>query len=270
MQSFIDINQKEWCDIIFKGKNKNFGAYVLRKEYHKQQIKSLIIASILFALALLSPSLIKTVLPEKKVKVVEVTSLANVKNEPIKQKEEIIDAPPPPPLKSSIKFTPPVIKPDEEVQEVDEIKRQDELSETKVAISVADIQGQDDNEAAVDVAELDKNQEITQETEEEIFVVVEQMPEFPGGEIALRQWIAENVKYPVMASENGVQGKVYVQFVVDKDGRISNARIARGVDPSLDKEALRVVNSLPRWNPGRQRGEPVRVSYTVPINFVLD
>jgi len=107
------------------------------------------------------------------------------------------------------------------------------------------------------------------ETASEVFVIVEDMPEFPGGELALRKWIANNIKYPVIAAENGIQGKVYVQFVVDKNGAITNARIARGVDPSLDQEALRVVNNLPKWKPGMQRGKPVRVSYTVPINFQL-
>lgn len=87
--------------------------------------------------------------------------------------------------------------------------------------------------------------------------------------MALRKFIANAIKYPVIAQENGIQGKVYVNFVVDKDGAVTNARIARGVDASLDKEALRVVNSLPKWKPGMQRGKPVRVSYTVPISFVL-
>jgi protein TonB len=95
------------------------------------------------------------------------------------------------------------------------------------------------------------------------------MPEFPGGELALRKFIANAIKYPVIAQENGIQGKVYVNFVVDKDGSITAAKIARGVDSSLDKEALRVVNSLPKWKPGMQRGKPVKVSYTVPISFVL-
>jgi protein TonB len=100
-------------------------------------------------------------------------------------------------------------------------------------------------------------------------VVVEEMPEFPGGVTALRKYLAESVKYPVIAQENGIQGKVYVNFVVNKDGSVSNAKIARGVDPSLDQEALRVVSTLPKWKPGKQRGQPVRVSYTVPINFQL-
>jgi protein TonB len=98
---------------------------------------------------------------------------------------------------------------------------------------------------------------------------VEEMPEFPGGDAALRNYLATNVKYPTIAQENGIQGKVYVNFVVGKDGSITMAKIARPVDPSLDKEALRVVNCLPKWKPGKQGGKPVRVSYTVPINFQL-
>lgn len=105
--------------------------------------------------------------------------------------------------------------------------------------------------------------------DEQVFFIVEDMPEFPGGELALREYIANAVKYPEIAQKNGIQGKVYVTFVVSKDGSIANCKIARGVDPSLDKEALRVVNSLPKWKPGKQRGQTVNVSYTVPINFVL-
>ncbi len=103
----------------------------------------------------------------------------------------------------------------------------------------------------------------------EIFYIVEEMPEFPGGENALRQFISNNVHYPEMAQQKEIQGKVYVTFIVAKDGNVADARIVRGVDPSLDKEALRVVNSLPKWKPGKQRGQFVNVSYTVPIKFVL-
>jgi TonB family protein len=106
-------------------------------------------------------------------------------------------------------------------------------------------------------------------TNEEIFFIVEEMPEFPGGEQALRQFIANSVAYPEMAKKNGVQGKVYVTFTVAKDGSVQNATIARGVDPSLDTEALRVVKNLPKWKPGKQKGEVVNVNYTVPINFKL-
>jgi protein TonB len=208
-------------------------------------------------------------MPKKKERMVEVTSLADLKVEQNKPKEEIITAPPPPPLKSSIKFTPPVIKPDEEVADEDEVKTQETLNETKITISVADVKGTDE-EHGMDIADLDEHQQITEEVpEEQVFVIVEQMPSFPGGEDALRKFIANSIKYPVIAQENGIQGKVYVTFVVDRDGSVTQAKVARGVDPSLDKEALRVVNSLPKWVPGKQGGKPVKVSFTVPIYFVL-
>lgn len=103
-----------------------------------------------------------------------------------------------------------------------------------------------------------------------VFFIVENMPEFPGGDEALRKYIANAVTYPDGAKKEGIQGKVYVSFVVEKDGSVGDAKIERGVDPSLDKEALRVVKALPIWKPGKQRGEAVRVQYTVPINFALD
>ena len=121
----------------------------------------------------------------------------------------------------------------------------------------------------IDVAPVVAAKEEEEEETAEVFFIVEDMPEFPGGEMALRAYIANQIKYPVIAQENGIQGKVYVTFVVGKDGSVSNATIARGVDASLDKEALRVVNTLPKWKPGKQRGKPVNVSYTVPINFQL-
>lgn len=108
-----------------------------------------------------------------------------------------------------------------------------------------------------------------EEFNEQVFTIVEEMPIFPGGELELRKAIGKSVKYPVVAAENGIQGKVYVSFVVAKDGSIKNCKIARGVDPSLDAEALRVVRSLPLWQPGYQRGQAVNVQYTVPINFQL-
>jgi TonB family protein len=103
----------------------------------------------------------------------------------------------------------------------------------------------------------------------EVFRIVEDMPEFPGGDLALRKHIAENVKYPEEAVKEGIQGKVFVIFVVSKDGGTTNSRIARGVHPLLDKEAIRVVNNFPKWKPGKQRGQAVNVEFTVPINFVL-
>ena len=113
--------------------------------------------------------------------------------------------------------------------------------------------------------------EVPEETREdgEIFMIVEEMPEFPGGEGELQKYLASSVRYPVIAQENGIQGRVYIQFVINQRGEVTNVTILRGVDPSLDREAVRVVEAMPKWKPGKQRNRPVRVSYTVPINFVL-
>ncbi len=168
---------------------------------------------------------------------------------PITREQEIKPPPPPPP----------------QVVEVlnivdDEVEIEDELQ-------IEDTEVTDD--MIIDVQPVVQAKKEVEEEDTQVFFIVEDMPEFPGGELALRQFIANAIKYPVIAQENGIQGRVYVTFVVDADGSVSEPRIARGVDPSLDKEALRVVSQLPKWKPGRQRGKPVRVSYTVPINFQL-
>jgi len=270
MRKNIDINSQEWCDIVFEGKNKAYGAYIMRKLSNKRHVKALLLISIVFVFSLLLPGLIKTVLPEKKEKMVEVTSMADIKIEQeIPEEENLISAPPPPPLKSSIKFTPPVITPDEEVVAEAEVKTQEEMNETELAISIEDVIGTDE-ENGVDIATLGENQAITQEEVDPVFGIADQMPEFPGGKLALRKWIANNIKYPKIAAERGIRGKVYISFVVEKDGFISSVKVIQGFEPSLDKEALRVISNLPRWSPGLQGGKPVRVSYTVPINFTTN
>lgn len=115
---------------------------------------------------------------------------------------------------------------------------------------------------------LNEKKEIKKK-EGDVYFIVEEMPVFPGGENAFREFISNNVNYPEIAQKEGIQGKVYVTFIVDVDGAVSKTRIVRGVDPSLDKEALRVVNTLPKWTPGKEKGKPVKVSYTVPISFAL-
>jgi len=168
---------------------------------------------------------------------------------PITRQEEVKPPPPPPPPKV--------------VEVLNIVDNEVELDEE---LNIESTEA--DDETFIDVTPIIQT-EAEEEEEAKVFFIVEEMPEFPGGELALRKYIANAIKYPVIAQENGIQGKVYVTFVVDRDGSISNARVARGVDPSLDKEALRVVKDLPKWKPGKQRGKPVRVSYTVPINFVL-
>ncbi len=112
--------------------------------------------------------------------------------------------------------------------------------------------------------------EEAEEEEEEIFVVVEDMPTFRGGDVdKFREWVQKRVKYPQIAAENGIQGKVFIMFVVEPDGSVSNVNILRGVDPALDNEAIRVVESSPSWSPGKQRGAPVRVRFSITVNFQL-
>lgn len=113
------------------------------------------------------------------------------------------------------------------------------------------------------------NEKVTQKGEGEVFTVVEEMPRFPGGESALMEFIAKRIKYPVLAQENGIQGRVIASFIVEKDGSISDPEVVRGVDPSLDAEALRVIGLFPQWTPGKQRGMAVRVKYTIPVTFRL-
>ena len=117
--------------------------------------------------------------------------------------------------------------------------------------------------------QVEEIQPISKDQEKPVFFVVEEMPNFPGGEEALVKFLATNVKYPVVAMENGIQGKVFVQIIIDENGKVIEPKILRGVDPVLDQEAIRVVTAMPAWKPGKQRGRNVRVSYTVPINFVL-
>ena len=124
-------------------------------------------------------------------------------------------------------------------------------------------------EDSVFVLESESEPEVLKEENSKVFDVVEQMPSFPGGHAALLQWLASNVSYPAEAAENGVQGRVIVQFVVEKDGSVSDAQVVKSVDPSLDKEARRVVLAMPRWNPGKQKGSAVRVKYTIPVTFKL-
>ena len=269
MSQKINLFNEAWVDLLFKERNQEYGAFELRKDSSRRHKWGIIAALIFLALIICLPILYKQIISKGKERMVEVTTLSNIEidQKKMEKPKDIIIEKPAPPLKSSIKFTPPVIKPDEEVQEEEQIKTQEELTKTEVTISIADIKGTDE-ENGVDIAELN-NMIVGEDTTSQPFLVVEQMPEFPGGDLALRKFLANSVKYPVIAQENGIQGKVFINFVVDKNGGISNVKVFRGVDPSLDKEAVRVVKAMPKWIPGKQGGQPVRVSYTVPINFVL-
>lgn len=267
----INLNSPEWTDLIFKGKNKEYGAYELRKNSSRRHIRALIIVAAGAALVMIIPALIKSVIPQHtKEQVLEVTTLSNLQMEtkvPEENQIRTIEAPPPPVLKSTIKFTPPVIKADKDVRDEEEIKTQEELTTSKLSISVADVKGSDSADA-IDIADLKDNKEVIEE-ETTPYIAVEQMPQFPGGNEALLKFISTHLKYPVIAAENGVQGTVTLRFVVSPTGEVTKVEVLRQLDPSCDKEAIRVIKSLPQWVPGKQNGKPVPVYFTVPVRFRL-
>ena len=186
---------------------------------------------------------------EKEVTKYEVTDMEFAFEEEldIQQTQQETTPPPPPPP----------------VQEVEVLN----VVEDDVETETIEISSEDNNTDTVVIA---PPVQVEEEEEEVVFMIVETMPEFPGGQQALFKFLSENVKYPAIAQENGIQGRVICQFVVNKDGAIVDVEVVRsGGDASLDKEAVRVIKSMPKWKPGKQRGKAVRVKYTVPVNFRL-
>lgn len=275
--SKIDLISNEWTDLVFEGRNQAYGAYKLRKGTAKRNVWALIIVGLAAALLYLGLQLQKMAEANKKVEntqAVELAKLNTEKKEAKVEKKEIIKQEPEKVVervKSSVKFTAPVIKKDSEVKEEDEIKL-DEVQKSDKAIGALNVLGNDEVGGAVlkakeDIAAPEPPKHVDEETK--IFTVVEQMPMYPGGDGALMGYLRDNIKYPTVAAENGVQGRVVVGFVVERDGSITDVKILRGVDPSLDREAMRVVKSMPRWNPGKQNGSAVRVKYQFPVSFRL-
>lgn len=160
--------------------------------------------------------------------------------------------PPPPPPAPVVTEVLNVVEDDVELEQQDILTSEDTQEAAQTAVYTPPAVEEEEEESA-----------------QQIFTVVEEMPEFPGGMNELLKYLAKSIKYPVIAQENGIQGRVICAFVVNRDGSIVDAEVLRGVDPSLDKEALRVINAMPKWKPGKQRGKPVRVKYTVPVTFRL-
>ena len=252
--SKIDLISGEWTELVFAGRNQAYGAYQLRKGTGKRNVISIIAVVALVLLCQIGLSLKKAADAEarKRAAMTEVVELSKLeqpkKKAEVKQQkkiqvepEKVVER-----VKSSIKFTAPVIKKDNEVKPEEELKTQDELMKTKTAIGAIDVKGNDDKGGEVlKLKEAVAQPEPKPEVENKVFDVVEQMPSFP------------------------VQGRVVVSFVVEKDGHITDVKVVRSVDPSLDKEAARVVKSMPSWIPGKQNGSAVRVKYNVPVSFKL-
>ena len=284
MANEINLSSREWCDLVFEGRNKDFGAYVIRTEStnrHNKAVLWSLIGVIIFGLISFAYLKANQYIEERRLagmidqKVVPIDMTPEVeKSEPaqerLEQEEpEVIED-----VLSSVKVTELQIVDDDKVRPEDEILSQDEKDATDKAFGQTNVDnGQDDranfqtavNEVVVETRPVEKPKEVTPE----IFTAVEQMPQFPGGEEALRKYLASHINYPPMAAENGVQGKVIVQFVVDKTGRVGEVKVARSVDKELDREAIRVCKSLPKFVPGRQNGQAVSVWFTLPVTFKL-
>jgi protein TonB len=265
MAAKLNIFESKWVDMVFAGRNHAYGAFVLRRKSDEYTIKGIVFAIILFTLSISAPVIynyIKSKLPtENKIKVTEVTNLEEPppidKNEPPPPPAE-----PPPPLKSTVKFTPPEIKPDEEVP--------DEPPPTQEEMKTVD--------AGTQTVEGDPNgvdpglvEAPTGEGEPEVLTFAEQMPEFPGGIEEMSRFIGKNINYPPLARENGIEGKVVVTFVVGTDGKITNIEtVGKKLGWGCEEEAIAVVKKMPPWTPGKQNGKTVTVKFTLPIRFQLN
>lgn len=270
----ISLTSNEWCNIIFEGKNQEYGAYTLRKESSKRHYTAFGMVALFALLLFLLPMLSKMFGIGQKQYIVSDDVILTVLNTPEKDKDPIkphIEEETRPKVAPAIKFIAPVIRPDDEVKPADEIPSADELNNFQGMISSVNNVGEDIN--GVDPATVNLNNEIGGETAEDnevhSTVTIEVQPSFPGGDAELMAFLSKNIKYPVVAQENYIQGKVQVQFVVGKDGSIEDVQIARGVDRSLDVEAMRVIKAMPKWIPGKQGGRAVKVKFYVPVVFKL-
>lgn len=276
--SNLDLNSKQWCELVFEGKNHEFGAYKMRQESTDRHNKAMLIVIIALVAVIALPKLIQLVTPKKaEITTIDVpVQLQTLKPPEVKHADQIIQkkAAVPPPLKSTVKFTAPKIVKDEEAVNED-VKSQDELANAKGTISMADVKGNDDINGA-DIRDVGPIAPGNGEgggggvEADPVYDFVEQDPSFPGGNDALRDYLRKNLKYPTIAQENGMQGTVRVQFVVTKSGTISNVKVLKSAgDRSLDEEAVRVIKGMPKWIPGKQNGASVSSKFTLPVVFKM-
>ena len=285
MAKDVDLSSKEWTDIIFEGKNKEFGAYDLRKQSDRRHNRAVLFTLIGLVVVLIggyfwgmySDFRMKQHELELQAQLEQQLAAMEAQEEEMQEEEEVIEAVQEPEqeealpeeILNTIKDTEIAIAADNEVTE--DITSKDEAQESTAAAGASTFDQGTDN---LEVVRTHKDEIIVEEkkpepVKEEVFTAVEQMPQFPGGEAELLKYVATHIKYPTMAAENNIQGRVVVKFVVKKDGNVGDVVVLRGKDPDLDKEAVRVVKTLPKFIPGKMNGQAVSVWYTLPINFKL-
>lgn len=269
----ISLTSQAWCDLIFEGKNQEYGAYAIRKQTNSRHLKALAIVTGLTVFSTLTFSFWEKNKPSDAGTDItidtpyEISDLDNKKEEVV---QPIIEIPTPQvEIRTSIAFVPPVIVPDEQATTT-ENPTQDELTLNRDAV-IAGItaQGTTNPNAVIASDLIEVTNDNTGTPAGGIFEHVEQMPSYAGGQNELMAFLSKNIKYPVIAQEQGIEGTVVLRFVVEKDGAVSDVQVVRSLDPSCDKEAKRVINSMPNWIPGKQNGKAVRVYFTVPVRFRL-
>ena len=252
-------NAPAFDDIVFEERNKEYGAYSLRKRYNRNVSIALLIGVLIIATAIITPYL-NAKAAENRSKRAERQVEIKMENQD-QPNQQVAPPPPPPPPPTDVvqqqKYVPP--------QVVDSIKPED----VKQLMTADQAQTEVTNKEVVEVVQQAKEEVQEAEVEEVPFVVVEEMPMYPGGDPELLKYIAEHTQYPEVAKENNIQGRVIVRFCVTAKGGVSQVSVLKGVDPELDKEAMRVVTTLPAFKPGKQGGKPVPVWYMVPITFTL-
>lgn len=289
MAKDVDLSSKEWRDLVFEGKNKDYGAYVMRSNSVKRHNRAMLVIILILAVVAILGIVVNTVIAaaearpedENEQALVEMATEAEAEEEEMEEEQQKYEEPEPEVIKedllNTVKLTEIAIMEDDKVTE--QIKNQDELKEDDTAVGAVNEDRGVDN--IIDAQEY-KNVVVVEEVKPEppkvekpddnkVFTSVEQMPVYPGGEGALLADIHKNLVYPPVAAENGVEGKVTVSFVVTKNGSIGEVKVARGKDPDLDKEAVRAVRALKKkFTPGKMNGHAVNVWYHVPITFRLN
>ena len=264
-----DMSYSNMDDIVFEERNKEYGAYTLRKAYRRHILIALSVSIGVFILGVGIPMILNAfkepeITSEAPSRVVSIADLA--------PPPPIEDVPPPPPPeyklpappKETIKFSPPKVT-EKEVPEEEEMPTIEEVKSAPVI-------GKETVEGPGDIIFEEPPPEISaiKEPEPAIFTVVEQKPEFPGGNKALFEFLGKHTRYPSSAVSNGIEGTVYMSFVIDANGQISNIEVQKGLSEDCDKEAVRVIRSMPAWKPGKQGGRPVAVRFTLPFRFKLN
>ena len=283
MAKNVDLTSKEWCDLVFDGRNKEYGAYTLRMETKPRHLKAFILTIIgalcIGAVGVIYMSAVRYIEEQRLLDQAQqdavVIDTSAEEEAPEEEEEARYEEPEvealPEEILNTVKVTELLIAEDEEVRSEDEIKTQDELKETQTAFGQTDFdKGTDDrNVTREHMNEVIVEEKKPEPVKEEVFKAVEQMPTFPGGDAELMKWLRDHIQYPTVAMENNIQGRVVVQFVVTKTGKVGEVKVVRSVDRDLDKEAIRVCKSLPDFIPGRMNGQAVNVWYTLPVQFKL-